>query len=185
MSRLTFAIVLLASMLLAGCSIPVTPYEPSYNNVQLLKTAKDKVKVAPFTATNSGLENISVRGNSFESPYSGSMVNYFETALRLELEKAGLTDPNGHKVLTAVVDQNDVTAGADHGDGTLGAKVTISENGTTLFAKHVQASMQWDSSFIGAIAIPNAAAAYPKLVKKFLHQLFADPDFIAALNHSS
>ena len=183
MTRLKLAAALAIPMLMAGCSVPVAPYSTNYEDVQLLKKANDKVQLTSLSAANSGLENISVRGNSFSSPYNGNMVNYIETALRQELEKAGLMDPNSKKVLTATVDKNNVDTGVDKGTGVIGADVTITDNGSTLYHKHVEAMTTWDSSFVGAIAIPNAAAAYPKLVQSFLHKLFSDQDFIAALEH--
>ena len=39
----------------------------------------------------------------------------------------------------------------------------------------------WDSSFMGAIAIPRAQERYPIMVQKLLAELYTDPAFMGAL----
>jgi hypothetical protein len=40
---------------------------------------------------------------------------------------------------------------------------------------------EWDSSFVGAIAIPRATERYPVMVQKLLAALYADAAFTQAL----
>ena len=41
--------------------------------------------------------------------------------------------------------------------------------------------MSWDSSFMGAVAIPKAQQQYPLIVQKLLTMIWTDADFQAAL----
>lgn len=49
----------------------------------------------------------------------------------------------------------------------------------TLSVRH-----EWESSFLGAIAIPNAVANYAPAVQKLLAELLADPAFRAAIRRA-
>lgn len=171
-----------AALWLSGCTIPITPYSATYDNVQLLKASTNTVAVSPFSSENSGVRNISVRGSSLDSPYDADLVNYIETALKLELEKAGILNMSSDRSITAVIEENDIDTGSAVGSGVIAATFTITDKNNTLYRKRIGIDQQWESSFMGALAIPRAAESYPKMVQKLLNRLFSDGEFVAALN---
>lgn len=175
-------VITVCALLSSGCTIPLTPYSASYDNVKLIKGTNQHARVDAFTANNSSVRSVSVRGHSLTSPYNADLVNYIETAFTQELEKAGVLDANSSKSITADVEQNEISAnGASIGSGVLAATFTVRNPEAVLFQKRIAIEHQWQSSFLGAIAIPNAAESYPKMVEKLLHALFSDADFVAAL----
>ena len=56
----------------------------------------------------------------------------------------------------------------------------LRRKGEVVFDKVVKADDQWESSFIGAIAIPAGMQGYVATVQKLVGTVFADPDFVAA-----
>jgi hypothetical protein len=67
----------------------------------------------------------------------------------------------------------------------VGAEFALTRNNQVCFKKNLLAEHKWDSSFIGAVAIPAAFNNYPTAVQKLLSELFADSDFIAAVRAAS
>lgn len=167
---------------LAACSINAPSYQPSFENVQLLKEANNPVHVTPFTANTASLGKITLRGNSLKSPYGEDLIHYIQKSFESELEKAGLLNPSSDKKISAVILENDINArGMSTGEGLIRAKFKISEKGILQYEKEVSSKLKWSSSFIGAIAIPNAANSYPKLTTGLFSELYSDPEFIEAL----
>jgi hypothetical protein len=66
-------------------------------------------------------------------------------------------------------------------DGTIEALFVLKKGGEIRYNKSKQATASWESSFIGAVAIPRAQQQYPLIVQKLLAAVLADPDFQAAL----
>ncbi|RMS86242.1 hypothetical protein ALP59_01691, partial [Pseudomonas savastanoi] len=85
--------------------------------------------------------------------------------------------------LNVLVTQNELTAGMGTGTGTIAARFTLIDGEKVEYDATKQVSSQWNSSFLGAIAIPNAANAYNPLVRDLLKALYSDPLFTQALNH--
>lgn len=174
--------ILLAGSLLSACSVPAPKYAASYDNVQMLKQAKSKVEVTQFNSANTALGSISLRGNTLTSPYGQDLIHYLQIALESELEKAGLLQKGSAKKLTAVIEENDIdVSGFSEGYGKLQATFSVTENGKVLYSKSIGISKQWESSFVGAIAIPAAAEMYPKMASDLLNKLYSDQGFISVL----
>jgi hypothetical protein len=53
----------------------------------------------------------------------------------------------------------------------------VDRSGQVVFDKMLSATQQWDSSFIGAIAVPMAVQNYAGAVQKLVGVLLADSDF--------
>ena len=180
-TRLLF--VLIASIVLSACSVPAPKYSPSFDNVSMLKKANSTVKVDDFTGAKAALGSVSIRGTSLTSPYNKDLIHYIQMALQSELEKAGLLSADGKRKLSAVIEENDIdTSNFSTGKGKIKATFKVSSGDKVVYDKSVSSILEWESSFIGAIAIPGAAESYPKLVTGLLQKLYSDPDFIKALS---
>ena len=70
---------------------------------------------------------------------------------------------------------------AKTGTASVGGEFSLAKNGAVVFKKSFVAKHQWESSFIGAVAIPAAIDNYSTTVQKLLGELLSDPDFIASL----
>ncbi len=53
--------------------------------------------------------------------------------------------------------------------------------GAVTYDKVTTVHDEWDSSFMGNVAIPRAQQRYPTVVQKLLGALYADPAFLQAL----
>ena len=175
--------LLTIALTLGACSVAPPKYAPSYKNVQVLKEANQPVEVAPFKGVNTSVGAITIRASPLSSPYGKDLVHYIQTALESEFTKAGLLKKGSSTKLTAVIEENDLDTSSDFsvGKGVLKAKFKVTKQGNAVYNKSISVTSSWESSFIGAIAIPGAAEAYPKLVEKLLKKLYSDKSFINSL----
>lgn len=182
MRIIKMVVITAAATLQVACGITASNYDPSYDNVKQLAGANQPVGVEPFRGASNGVGKISMRGNSLKSPYGKDMVNYVEVALRSELERAKLLKADSPLRLSAVIEDQDVdVTGASIGKAYIKARFNVRRDEQVLYDKQISAEDVWDSSFVGAVAIPRGAAAYTTTVKKLLNRLYADPEFVAAL----
>ncbi|KPZ12556.1 hypothetical protein ALO41_100752 [Pseudomonas amygdali pv. ulmi] len=176
-------LVALLALLMQGCGVTMTRYEPSFDNVQKLKQTPPLLPIRQTqVSAAAGQDSLHVRGNPVTSP-SGSITQHIQDALTGELDRAGLIDPQSPRQLNVLVTQNELTAGMGTGTGTIAARFTLIDGEKVEYDATKQFSSQWNSSFLGAIAIPNAANAYNPLVRDLLKALYSDPLFTQALNH--
>jgi hypothetical protein len=177
-------VIATACLGLGACAtIKAPPYQSSIENVQALQGSSGKasvgaVKVDEAKATE--LNSISLRTNTMQSPY-GDYAGYLKEALRADLVAAGKYDQNSPRAINAVLTRNSLEAGADKGLAEVAARFTVTEGGKVLYDKEQVGKRDWESSFIGAVAIPRAVQNYGAAVQNLLARLFADPDFKKAL----
>lgn len=183
-SRLTLATVL---AFLAGCaSVKMPAPAPSAANAQKLRATKlvpsqlgtftlAAGKPATMDTTLGGL-----RGSTL-SPTNGSFAGQLRDELAAELSAAGLLDPKSRIVIEGQLTDSMVDAAIGTGKGRLAAKIQIKRDGQTLFDKEIVAEATWESSFVGAVALPAAINQYGALYKTLVGKLFDDPDFKRAL----
>ncbi len=175
---------ILAMLGLSACSTPAPPYAVSIPNVQALKSATASgVAVGEVSAQDSAANNdsISIRGNPMVSP-QGTFSKYLQNALIQELTEARLLDPKSSVQITAILVKNDISAaGFITASAEIEAKFSVSNSGKLVFEKLKRATVEWDSNFVGMIAIPRAQQNYPGLVSALLKELYADTDFVNAL----
>lgn len=175
----------LASSLTTGCALVAPRYDVSLDNVQKLKdSGVQPAAVGNFTSTpDKGNANpISIRGSSLNSPYDSSYSKYLQQALQQELSLAGKLSANSAAQVSGALQKNDISVpptGSASGD--LAARFVVTRDGQTRYDQVKSIHDEWDSSFVGAIAIPRAQQRYPVMVQKLLAALFADPGFIEAL----
>lgn len=171
----------LLALLLQGCGMTMTRYEPSYDNVQRLKQNPPLHTISDTQVTAAaGQGSLSVRANPIRSP-SGSIPLHIQDAINEELRRAGLLDPQAQRHLQVLVLKNELSAGVASGHGELAARFTLLKGSEVAYEATQTVNSQWNSSFFGPIAIPNAANAYNPLVRDLLKALYSDPQFIQAL----
>lgn len=179
-SRLTLAAMLVA---LTGCaSVKMPAPAPSAANAEKLRAtrlAPSQVgtfklaagKPAEMDTTLGGL-----RGSSL-SPTNGSFAGQLRDEIAAELSAAGLLDPKSGLVIEGQLTDSMVDAAISTGKGRLAARIQVRRDGQTLFDKEIVAEATWESSFVGAIALPAAINQYGALYKTLTGKLFDDTDF--------
>ena len=187
MHRLLRAPVQLAGvMLLGACAMTAPKYNGSFETSQKLRDAGlERARVGQFTADPKATDKVnrlSIRASPYASPYGSSFVAYLEQAVRQELEDGRLFDQNASTEIDGILLRNELDgSGIATGTADIEAQFIVQRDGTVRFDKVKSAHHEWESSFLGATAIPAAAQNYPVVVQKLISQLFADPDFIAAM----
>jgi hypothetical protein len=179
----TFA-VLLAS----GCAMQAPRYQASIDNVEVLKQAPNSMNLGGFSvqagspAAASGGTALSVRASPMNSPVGTDYAAYLADALSQELTVAKKLDPKSKIEVSGKLVKNDISAGGfSTNSGEIAAQFVVKKEGVVRFDKAKSASLTWDSSFLGAVAIPKAQQQYPVIVQKLLSLLWGDADFQAAL----
>lgn len=175
-------IVIVLSVWLSACSMQTPPYQASLVNVQAIKNTDIKeVSVGSFAVAKS-LNSISIRGSSMSSSVDKSYGAYLAKALEEELKLAKVWSAVSSNVISGEILTNDIDSSSfSKGLSEISSKFTVTRDGNVLFEKTLSATHQFESSFMGAIAIPNAQASYVPLIQELLKKLFKDEDFISAL----
>jgi hypothetical protein len=168
----------------AGCAMPIGTPRPSMPVLEELRSSGIEVmqvgSFAPDKSLKSGDGGIGLRAMSISSPVNGSWSAYLGETVKVNLAAAGKLDDKAPLKLEGLLTESDVGTGLPQGHATLGAKFTLTRNGTTVFDRHVVVQDAWPSSFIGAEAIPDASNHYVGLYSMLALKLFSDPDFKAA-----
>lgn len=176
--------LLAVAALATGCSTPAPNYRPSLDNVERIKATAGPVALGAFSvaAGATGATSIGLRGSSMVSPVGADYAAYLGDALRQELQLAGRLDPSSGTEISGVLLKNDIAAGGmATNSGELEARIAVRNAGQVRLEKTYRAELHWESSFLGAIAIPKAQQQYPVLVQTLLRQMFSDATFLDAL----
>jgi hypothetical protein len=180
--RMCSLAVVAATLALAGCSTVAPMYQVSNQNAQSLQDGRiGKAQVGPFTTAPTATSTPSIRGRSMTSPYNDSYADYLAAALQSEMANVGLLDPRSSRVITGTLLSNTLDASIGTGLAAVSARFVVRTPGGAVFDKVLSAKHEWESSFMGAIAIPRARESYASAVQNLLAQLFADPDFVTAM----
>jgi len=185
--RLVTIGVLLVCSLLEGCaSQRIGAHQAAIDNVQLLRQpgigtiAVGEFKLAPDAPSQID-KVVTVRGSRLTSPSNDSFAAYLRESMIAELNTAGKYDPASTVTISGQLLQNELNAaGISKADSTIEAKFSVARGGAIVFDKRIEEKQTWDSSFIGAVAIPEAINRYTEMYTKLLHRLFADEEFRAA-----
>jgi len=183
--RPLLAAITTAAVLLSGCAINAPADQPSIGNVeQLKKTMPAPVNVGSFTVRPGaeGAASISLRGNPMASPVGGDDAAYLADALRKDLALAGKLDPKSGVEISGQLLKNDIAAGGFSTNSCeIEARFVVRRDNQERYNAVHRATDSWDSSQVGAVAIPKAQQQYPVLVQKLLCLLFGDAQFQAAI----
>lgn len=174
-------------VLATGCAqLKLGAPAPSIDNAQKAKASR----MAPASVGSFALapgrpkamdEGLGVRSNTVSSPVDGSFAQYLKETLTVELKAAGLYDPASPLMLEGQLtdSQLDVPVSSP-GTGRVAARFTVSRDKRVLYDKELVAQSSWESSFVGAVAIPTAMGQYSQLYRQLVSQLLDDPAFRAA-----
>ncbi|MBL8320088.1 MAG: hypothetical protein JNJ42_16885 [Burkholderiaceae bacterium] len=172
---------------LFGCTTVLPPPTASGQSAQSLRAANlapasvGTFKLAPGrpplmdTELSGGL-----RGGNVSAP-SGSYSQHLKETLRAELHSAGLLDPQSKLVIEGQLTDSKVDAAIGTGTARLAARFQVVRDGKPSFDKELVAEDSWDSSFVGAVAIPRAIERYGAIYKMLVSKLLDDSDFRRAL----
>ncbi|HEY0859101.1 MAG TPA: hypothetical protein VGE16_18685 [Albitalea sp.] len=174
-----------AVAVMTGCATKAPSYQPSIQNVNVLKRAGTSAATVGTFGTEpgaSGATSIQLRAAQMTTPSGGPYAQYIEEALKTELDLAQRLNPKANVVITGVLVKNNINAGGiNTNDGEVEARFVVRRDGSVRFEKTKRGTAQWESSFVGNIAIPKAAQQYTVLVQLLLGALYADPDFQDAI----
>lgn len=173
-----------AAFLLSACAGQMPQHNASVENIKQLRTTDlAPVAVGEFRLAAGKPESIdksvSSRASSMTPP-QGSISAYLRDALIIELKAAGKYDENAATRITGELTESELNTNIGTADGELGALFVVSEGERVKFSAQYSAKSSWESSFLGAIAIPKAYQEYFALYQKLFAKLFADPAFVAA-----
>ena len=184
MNRITTPGILVACLLmLSGCiSTPAPTYQAAIDNTTTLAKQARPLGVGAFSAA-SGVENktLVIRGSQLHGGADGTYATYLRDAVITELKTANEYLESGNTLLSGVLTRNDLATNIGTGKCTVGAEFSLSRGGQLVYKKTLLAEHEWESSFIGAIAIPAAINNYSTTVQQLLGKLFSDPDFNTAM----
>jgi len=180
------AIAALGLNLVACISIQMPAPTASAGNVEKLRAAKIAPvatgsfvlaagKPAEMDKSLSGL-----RGSSMQ-PNSGSFALHLRDELVTELKAAGLYDTASKNVIEGQLTDSMIDAAIGTGKGRLAARFSVKRDGKVVFERELAAEASWESSFVGATAIPMAMNQYGALYKSLIAKLIDDADFRAVL----
>jgi predicted small lipoprotein YifL len=184
-SFVSLAAVVVVAAALSGCALTAPNYTPSMDNVAALNSMGDvKAKVGEFTAPvgASTPAALSIRGSSMSSPVGGNYGAYVAEALRQELSLANKLAVGSDTLVTGSLVKNELDgSGFSTGTASISARFVVSKGGVSVYEGVKTVDHSWESSFIGATAIPAAVTGYHNTVQKLLASLYADPEFAKAI----
>ncbi|HEX7642927.1 MAG TPA: hypothetical protein VF472_12040 [Burkholderiaceae bacterium] len=182
MSSLRRMMALAGCALLVACSTPAPPYQPTVDNARALGSMPNtKLALGSFTTSDPSMNTLGIRASSFYSPVGSSFADYLKDALQSELVSAGKFNTGSNIVVGGEMTENKLDAAIGTGTAHIGVRFNVMRDGKKVFDKVVTADREWDSSFIGAVAIPAARTGYIATIKDEIAHLLADQDFQNAL----
>jgi hypothetical protein len=175
-----------ASFSLSGCAVlRLGDHQPAADTlVGLRDSGINSLTVGEFklgSGLNSELDKSqNSRGNPIYPPKGSTFSGYLKDSLIKDLKAAGKYDAASPLSVQGQLTQNELSTGMSTADVALGAQFQVTRNGAVVFDKHIEDDEKWDSSFLGAIAIPAAMNHYGQAYNVLLSKLYADTDFRAA-----
>lgn len=177
-----FIAIAASCVLLSACAISGPKYDAQPQNQATLRNGGfQPAMVGAFAASDPKLEKLTIRGNPLVAS-TGTSSGDIRQALELELSRAGLLSADASTRITGTLKENDLNGrGVSEGSASVAVEFVVhrGEQETYRATKSVQNT--WESSFVGAKAIPAASQGYVRTIEKLVASLVADPDFQAAL----
>jgi len=176
--------VLAAAVLATGCApLLAPPYAADYETLDKLEAARPGMvalaKAQPTDADDK-VNTVRLRSARLLSP-SGSFAQYLQDAMMRDLSEISAYDPKAPTRIAARVLANEIDLGVINGAGRMEVEVTVTRDTTQRLRKTYRAETAFDSSYASIVAVPAGQAAYPRLVRALLRQVYADPQFVAAI----
>jgi len=182
----TLRLVMLAAVcaLLGACASLTPQYPVSTANVDTARALPGALKVGKLDfapGRESELNSVRARASIYRSPVNDSFPDYIAKALETDLAAGGRLNASSPRVVTGVLEKNDLSAAAiTTNSAEVAVRFKVTDGARTRFDKVVSVTHEWDSSFLGAIAIPRAIENYVVTVQKLVGKLLGDSEFKAA-----
>ncbi len=183
----TLAAVVALALTATACALPpMVEQRPTLANLQTLRAKEiPGLAVGDFRLAQ-GLparmdHAITIRASSLKAPGAGSFSGYLKQTLETELKGAGKLDAAAASTVRGELTQSQVSTGLPDSRGALAARFTVIRDGKTVYERELVVDKSWSSSFIGAIAIPEAMDRYTALYPDLVNALLTDPAFRAAV----
>ena len=182
----TFAL----SLQLTGCAqmAMTLPMASIQNTAKLRGGALTPAAVGSFkldASKDSSLDkSVSIRTNHLSSPVEESFAQYLRETLRVELQSAGLLDPNASTVIAGTLTESAVDSPVGTGTASLAARFVVTRAAAVRYDRELRVHATWESHFLGVSAIPQAAGHYEALYRKLVAMLFDDTSFHRALTEN-
>src|SRR5689334_9713357 len=101
------------------------------------------------------------------SQYDGSYANYLAEQLIEARSMAGKLAADAQVEVKGALQKNDISAGGfSTNSGDIEARFVVTRGGTVRYDQVKSVHDEWESSFVGAVAIPRAQQRYPVIVQK-------------------
>jgi hypothetical protein len=178
------ALALLPLLVLTGCTITAPRYGAHVTNTIALREAGlAKVAigdVAKDPAAKRDVDRVKARAMTVSSAY-GSYTAYLREALLAEFDHAGLLDSAAAIRIDGVLLKNELAGNLDKEYALVEAELRVTRDGVSAYRATKIARYEWDSAFLGEVAIPRAISNYQAGVQRLIAAFIADPEFVAAL----
>lgn len=168
---------------LAACAhTPAPAYQPAVDNTERLLALPGSARVGDFdAATGVDDDSLSVRGALMSGGADGRYSTYLRDALAAELAASGRLDPGSPVVVRGTLLHNSLHGAADTGRAFVRARFVAKRGEEVLYDRTLDGVHEWESSFLGVLAVPLAMQGYVGAVQALLGELFADPEFGSAI----
>lgn len=168
---------------LAGCmSMPAPAYQPGIANTErLIGMPAGRVAVGAFDAAPGVDRPLNVRGSLLQGGADGTFAGYIRDALASELTTAARLDAASGIRIGGTLLHNDLSAATAGGSARIRLRFTVERDGVRTYEREISVVHGWESSFIGAIAVPAAMDQYAAAVQQLIGALLDDPAFRQAI----
>lgn len=179
------ALALTVAMLSGCATLKLGDHQPAMDTLVALRASGiTPLAVGEFKLA-SGLspeldKQQSSRGNPIYPPAGSTFSGYLRDSLISDLKAAGKFDAGSGLSVQGQLTQNKLSTGVSTAEVVLAARFQVTRSGGLVFDKEIVQDDKWDSSFIGAVAIPQAMNHYAQAYNVLLSKLYADTDFRAA-----
>lgn len=181
MKLVSFILITLILLLTTtGCSMKGHEFKPDFNSINDLKDNNLKaMSIQNENIKNEKDETIGLRAVNMTSPYGGSFSKYLEKSLEEQLKQASIYDKQSNIKISAILLKNDVSISSfSIGEADLTANFIVMNKDKKVYEKEHTIHHEWESSFIGQIAIENAIENYPIAMQKLIDSFLLDKDLI-------
>lgn len=171
---------------LAGCSATAAPPSASPRAVraasapQIPPLAIGAFRLGPGLPPGSD-RAVGLRAFRLLPPNKTSFAAYLGETLAEQLRLAGKLDSSARFTISADLIENSANPKVGQAKGALAATFRVTENGAVRMEKTLRVEANWNSSFIGAVAIDAAEREYVALYSQLVETLLEDPDFRQAV----
>jgi hypothetical protein len=176
-----------ALVALGGCaSVPLGAPGPSMENVSRIRAARlpalalGTFSLAPDRSASLD-QSISIRTNSFYSPYGNSFASYLKEALTADLRAAGALDPASAIRVAAQLTESEIQVPSGTAQAVLAARFVVTRSGKGVYDKELRARATWQAEFNGFDAVPMAVYRYELLYRNLVAALVNDEEFRRAV----